>query len=43
MWKCIQAHVLIHPTSLLLDAFNPFTFKVIINMNDPFGASQVMQ
>ena len=36
-WKCINAHVFIYPASLclLVDAFNPFTFKVIINMYDP--------
>ena len=30
-------HVFIHPASLclLVGAFNPFTFKVIINMYDP--------
>ena len=37
MWKCIYTHVLIHPASLclLVGAFNPFTFKVIIDMYDP--------
>ena len=36
-WKCIQAHVFVHPVSLylLVGAFNPFPFKVIINMYDP--------
>ena len=36
-WKCIHAHVFIYPASLclLVGAFNPFTFKVIINMYDP--------
>ena len=36
-WKCIHAHVFISPASLclLVDAFNPFTFKVIIDMYDP--------
>ena len=36
-WKCIHAHVSIHPASLclLIGAFNPFTFKVIIDMYDP--------
>ena len=35
-WKCIHAHVFIYPASLclLVGAFNPFTFKVIINMYD---------
>ena len=30
-------HVFIHPASLylLIGAFNPFTFKVIVNMYDP--------
>ena len=33
-WKCLHAHVFIHPGSLglLVGTFNPFTFKVIINM-----------
>ena len=37
MWKCKPAHVFIYPASLclLVGAFNPFTFKVIINMYDP--------
>ena len=36
MWKCVHAHVLICPASLclLVGEFNPFTFKVIINMSD---------
>ena len=36
MWKCVHAHVLICPASLclLFGEFNPFTFKVIINMSD---------
>ena len=36
-WKCIHAHVFIHPASLCLfiGAFNTFTFKVIIDMYDP--------
>ena len=36
-WKCIHAHVFIHPASLclLVGAFNLFTFKVIINTYDP--------
>ena len=35
-WRSIHAHVFIHPVSLyfLVDAFNQFTFKVIINMYD---------
>ena len=33
--------VSIHPASLclLVGAFNPFTFKVIIDMHDPIGIS----
>ena len=33
-WKCIHAHVFIHPVSLclLVGALNPLTFKVIIDM-----------
>ena len=33
----MHARVFIHPASLrlLVGAFNPFTFKVIINMYDP--------
>ena len=36
-WKCIYAQVFIHPLSLclLVGAFNPFIFKVIIYMYDP--------
>ena len=36
-WKCIQAHVFIHPVSLclLVGAFNPFAFKVMIDIYDP--------
>ena len=36
-WKCIHAHVFIHPASLclLVGAFNLFTFKVFIDMYDP--------
>ena len=36
-WKCIHACIFIHPASLclLVGAFNPFTFKVIIDMYDP--------
>ena len=36
-WKCIHTHVSICPANLylLVGAFNPFTFKVIINMYDP--------
>ena len=36
-WKCIHAHVFMCPTSLylLVGAFSPFTFKVIIDMFDP--------
>ena len=36
-WKCIYVHVFVHPASLclLVGAFNPFTFKVIINIYDP--------
>ena len=36
MWKCVHALVLICPASLclLVGEFNPFTFKVIINMSD---------
>ena len=36
-WKCIHGLVFIHPASLclLVGAFNPFTFKVIIDMYDP--------
>ena len=36
-WKCIHACVFIHLARLclLVGAFNPFTFKVIINMYDP--------
>ena len=36
-WKSIHARVFIHPVSLyfLVGAFNPFTFKVIINVYDP--------
>ena len=36
-WKCIHAHALICPASLclLVGAFNPFTFKVIIDLYDP--------
>ena len=36
-WKSIHARVFIHTVSLyfLVGAFNPFTFKVIINMYDP--------
>ena len=35
-WKCIHAHIFICPTSLclLVGAFNPFAFKVIINIYD---------
>ena len=35
-WKYVHAHVFIHPASLclLVGAFNPFTFKVIIDMYD---------
>ena len=35
-WKCIQAHVFIFSASLcpLVGAFNPFTFKLIIDLND---------
>ena len=35
--KCIHAHVFMCPTSLclLVGAFSPFTFKVIIDMYDP--------
>ena len=38
-WKCIHAHVFIYPASLclLVGAFNPFTFKVIIDMYDPIS------
>ena len=39
MWqvKVYNAHVFIRPASLclLVGAFNPFTFKVIIDMYDP--------
>ena len=37
-WKCIHAHVFIHPVNLcfLIGAFNPFTCKVIIKMHDTF-------
>ena len=37
--KCTYTNVLISPASLylLVGAFNPFTFKVIINMNDPIN------
>ena len=33
----VHIHVFIHPASLclLVGAFNPFTFKVIIDMYDP--------
>ena len=36
-WKCICAHVFIHSVSLclLVAAFNPFTFKVMIDLYDP--------
>ena len=36
-WKYIHAHVFINPARvcLLVGAFNPFTFRVIINMYDP--------
>ena len=35
-WKYIHAHVFIHPASLclLVGVFNPFTFKIIIDMCD---------
>ena len=37
MWTCIQAHVLIHRAGLclLVGAFSPFIFKVIIDIYDP--------
>ena len=36
-WKCVHAPAFICPASLclLVGAFNPFTFKVIIDMYDP--------
>ena len=37
MWvKCMHAHVFIPPPGLclLVEAFNPYTFKVIIDMYD---------
>ena len=36
-WKCTQAHVFIHPVRLclLVGAFNPFPFKVMIDICDP--------
>ena len=36
-WKYIHARVFIHPASLclLVGVFNPFTFKVIIDMYNP--------
>ena len=36
-WKCIHTHVSICPANLylLVGAFNPFTFKIIIYMHDP--------
>ena len=36
-WKCIHANICIYLVSLclLVGAFNPFTFKVIVNMYDP--------
>ena len=43
-WKCIHVHVFIHPASLCLfiGAFNPFTFKVIIDMYDPINISLII-
>ena len=37
MWKCIHAHVLIHHAGLclLVGAFSPFIFKVIIDIYNP--------
>ena len=37
--KCTYTNVLISPANLylLVGAFNPFTFKVIINMHDPIN------
>ena len=39
-WKCVHAHVLICSAGLcpLVDAFNPFTFKLIINIYDSITA-----
>ena len=36
-WKCLHAHIFICSASLclLVGTFNPFTFKVIIDMYDP--------
>ena len=36
-WKCIHVHVSIDPVNLchLAVEFSPFTFKVIIDMDDP--------
>ena len=36
-WKCIHTHVFTCPASLCIwvEAFNPLTFKVIINIYDP--------
>ena len=43
-WKCIHGLVFIHPASLclLVGAFNPFTFKVVISMYDPITVSLVV-
>ena len=43
-WKSIHAHVFIHPVSLyfLVGAFNPITFKVIIDMCDPITTFSIV-
>ena len=45
MWTCIPTHVFIYPDSLclLVGAFSPFTFKVVIDMYDPIQFSSVAQ
>ena len=38
-WKCLHAHGFICSASLciLVGVFNPFTFKIIVNMYDPIA------